>query len=100
MIMRDDVRLKQQYNFLFAKLLLDFTNGALCESLAEASFYWILLLLYVSEQDETSANTAYARLEHLRSSSDLERSRKGGMSHKRSAESELNPKRWTLLEVI
>lgn len=39
MIMRDDVRLKQQYNFLFAKLLLDFASGVLRESVGVCVFW-------------------------------------------------------------
>ena len=55
---------------------------AVREVLAEESYLlWIVAFANIGEHDETSASNAYARLEHLRSS-------------------ELNPKRWTLLEVI
>ena len=64
--MKNDFHLKQQYGFLFAKMLLDFGDGVFRESVGECVLWvWLLALLESCEQDETSASdNEYQRLEY------------------------------------
>ena len=69
--MENKYYLKQQYNFLFAKILLAFVSNVLREHVGECAFWvWWLAVLENCEHDEPPVNTTYARLEHLRSSSE------------------------------
>ena len=62
---------------------------AMREVLAEESYLlWIVAFANIGNHDETSVNNAYARLEHLRSSSERQR----GMSDKRSAKGRITKK--------
>ena len=61
-MMKNHLHLKQQYNFLFAKILLAFANNVFRESIGECAFFvWWLSILESCDQDETSASVAYAR---------------------------------------
>ena len=60
--MKTGVRLKQHYDFLFAKMLLDFASDVFRELFYDNVFVlWLIALANTYEQDETSASNAYAR---------------------------------------